>query len=54
METYQYRTNSNAAPFFSDPGDGFIEAETPMEALKDVVANYSHDCGLYSATIVKC
>jgi hypothetical protein len=37
MKTYQYVTNSNAAPFFSDQDSGFIEAADSMEALKKVV-----------------
>ena len=49
--TFQYHTNSNSAPFFSDPGQGFIEAETPMDALIKVVKDYSHLAGLYSASI---
>ena len=33
MNTYQWKANSNAAPFFSDPSDGFIEAESPSMNL---------------------
>ena len=51
MTEYFIVANSNAAPFFSDPGEGFIEAETPTEALKEVVTNYKHSLGLFSATI---
>lgn len=53
MKTYQWKANSNAAPFFSDPSEGFIDAEGPMEALKKVVADYTHPCGLYAATILE-
>ena len=52
MPVYQWKANSNAAPFFSDPSDGFIEARTPMKALKEVVENYDHSCGLFSAIIL--
>ena len=48
---FQFNTNSNAAPFFSDHDSGFIEAESAMDALKEVVEKYSHPAGLYSATI---
>lgn len=51
MLTYQWKANSNAAPFFSDPSEGFIEAATPMDALKKVVAEYDHPCGLFSVAI---
>ena len=54
METYHFKVNSNAAPIFSDPGSGFIEASDPMTALRKVVADYGHPCGLYSASIIKC
>ena len=47
----QYKTNSNAAPFFSDPDSGFIKADNPDKALSEVVANYSHPMGLFAAAI---
>jgi len=48
---YYYQTNSNAAPFISDVYSDFIEAPTAMLALKQVVAEYKHPCGLYAAVI---
>ncbi len=48
---YQYVTNSNAAPICSDTDSGFIEAINPMAALRKVVSNYKHPCGLYAAVI---
>lgn len=48
---FQYRTESNAAPMCSDSGEGFIEATDAMAALEEVVRNYSHPCGLFSAVI---
>ena len=54
MVVYHYQTNSFAAPFFSDPSEGFVESLTPMDALKKVVAEYTHPCGLYAATIESC
>ena len=54
MKVYFWETNSNAAPFFSDPNIGFIEAETAMKALKEVVAKYKHPCGLYAAIVTTC
>lgn len=50
-KTYQWHTNSNAAPFCSDSDSGFIEAGSPMEALKKIVSEYKHPAGLYAATI---
>ena len=50
-KVFQYVTNSNAAPFFSDTDSGFIEARNPMEALVKVVKNYKHPAGLFSAVI---
>jgi hypothetical protein len=54
MTVYHYQANSNAAPFFSDPSDGFVEANTPMDALKKVVSEYTHPCGLFAANIETC
>jgi hypothetical protein len=45
---------SGAAPIVSDKDSGFIEAETPKEALEKVVERYSHPCGLFSAIIQSC
>lgn len=53
MAVYQWKANSNAAPFFSDPSEGFIEAQTPMEALRRVVESYHHPLGLFSAVILE-
>ncbi|MBI1973084.1 hypothetical protein HYS50_03695 [Candidatus Woesearchaeota archaeon] len=50
-QTFQYETNSNAAPFVSDTGRGFIEAADPMVALEDVVKTYDHPAGLFAAVI---
>jgi len=50
-QTFQYVTNSNAAPFVSDTGSGFIEATDPMVALEDVVKTYDHSAGLFAAVI---
>ena len=50
-KVYQWVTNSNAAPFFSDTDSGFIEATDPMTALKEVVRNYDHPAGLFAAEI---
>lgn len=50
-KVYQYETNSFAAPFVSDSDSGFIEATDPMAALRMVVHNYDHPCGLYAAVI---
>lgn len=54
MKTYQFNTNSNAAPFFSDSDSGFIDAESPLDALEKVVKKYDHPAGLYAATINEC
>lgn len=53
MAVYQWKANSNAAPFFSDPSEGFTEAQAPMEALRKVVEDYSHPLGLFSAVILE-
>ena len=50
-QTFQYETNSNAAPFVSDTGSGFIEAADPMVALEEVVKTYDHPAGLFAAVI---
>ncbi|MBN2459082.1 hypothetical protein JXB28_02260 [Candidatus Woesearchaeota archaeon] len=52
-KVYQWATNSNAAPFFSDTDIGFIKATDPMSALEEVVNNYDHPCGLYAAAILE-
>jgi hypothetical protein len=43
------RTNSFAAPFFSDTGEQYVEAETAAAALEHVAATYAHTFGLYAA-----
>ncbi len=53
MPTYQYKTNSFAAPFFSDSDSGFIEAENPDIALSKVIANYKHPMGLFGVAILE-
>lgn len=53
MTVYQWKANSNAAPFFSDPSEGFTEAQTPMEALRKVVESYDHSLGLFSAVVLE-
>jgi hypothetical protein len=53
MNIYQWKANSNAAPFFSDLSEGFMEEESPMAALRKVVKNYNHPCGLFSAVILE-
>src|SRR3989338_6326079 len=50
-QTFQYVTNSNAAPFVSDTGSGFVEATDPMAALEDVVKAFDHPAGLFAAVI---
>ncbi len=52
-QTYFFETNSNAAPFVSDRDSGFVKAENPVEALKEVIAKYRHSCGLYAAIIME-
>ena len=51
---FHFKANSIAAPFFSDPASGFIDGFSAMDALRKVVKNYDHSCGLYSATIEAC
>lgn len=53
MPTYQWKANSNAAPFFSDTSEGFIDDETPMDALEKVVSEYDHPCGLFAVVILE-
>ena len=52
-KVYQYITNSNAAPFVSDTGSGFIEATDPRSALEQIVRSYKHPAGLFSAAILE-
>jgi hypothetical protein len=54
MTVYHFKANSVAAPFFSDPSDGFIEEATAMKALEKLVREYTHPCGLFSAVIESC
>ncbi len=50
-QTFQYVTNSNAAPFVSDTESGFIDAANPRVALEEVVKTYDHPAGLFAAVI---
>jgi hypothetical protein len=50
-KVYQWMTNSNAAPFFSDTDSGFTESSDPMSALEKIVKSYKHPCGLFAAAI---
>ena len=43
--------NSYAAPFFSDLSEKYVEGETPMEAMKKFIEEYTHPCGLYAADV---
>lgn len=49
MGTWFVKTESFAAPWFSDTGHEFVAAETASEALEIVAALYTHPCGLYAA-----
>ena len=51
MTEFFVHTNSFAAPFCSDSDTGFIEGETPEQALQKAVDDYSHPCGLYAAML---
>lgn len=53
MKVYQWITYSNAAPFVSDKDSGFIEATSPKAALEQIVKNYKHPTGLFSADILE-
>jgi len=53
VNTYYWQANSVAMPFFSDSSSGFVEAETPMEALKKEVKRYGEK-HLYAMTISSC
>lgn len=52
-KVFQYITKSNAAPFVSDTDSGFIEATNPMLALEEIVGNYKHPSGLFSAAVLE-
>lgn len=41
--------HSFAAPFVSDTGTAFVEADTAAMALELFARAYAHPCGLYSA-----
>lgn len=47
--TYFVVTNSFAAPFCSDTGTGFVDADTPEQALYQAAATYTHPARLYAA-----
>jgi hypothetical protein len=49
MPEYFVITESFAAPFFSDSGNQYVQAETPEAALETVAAAYGHPSGLYAA-----
>lgn len=49
MAEYFIWSNSFAAPFFSDSGFSFWEAESPVTALEQFVLHYKHPAGLYAA-----
>lgn len=51
MPEYFAVTNSNAAPFFSDMGTSFIEANSPEEARRKVKQEYKHPAGLYALNV---
>jgi len=53
MPEYFIVANSFAAPFFSDTVTGFVESETPEEALKVFRTKFRHPCGLYAAVCYK-
>lgn len=49
MPEFYIETNSFAAPFVSDHGYCYIEAESAEAALEKCAREYSHPCGLYAA-----
>lgn len=49
MNEFYIETNSFAAPFFSDSGHRYVQAESPREALETVVREYKHPAGLFAA-----
>lgn len=49
MAEYFILANSFAAPFFSDEGTSYAEADTPEAALEKFAADYKHPAGLYAA-----
>lgn len=51
MPEYFVRTNSFAAPFFSDTDTAFAEAETPEAALLKLAATYQHPAKLFAAAV---
>lgn len=51
MPEYYVVTQSKAAPFFSDSGYQFVEAETPQAALEKARAEYNHPAGLFAAAV---
>lgn len=53
MTEYFIVANSFAAPFISDTSKGFVEANSPEEALNKFAENYTHPCGLYAAVCYK-
>lgn len=53
MNEYFIVSNSFAAPFFSDQGEGFVKATSPKRALLEYVNTYDHPAGLYSAAVYK-
>ena len=53
MKEYFVVTNSFAAPFVSDTDEQYVKGKSPKDALKKIVQNYTHPCGLYAANLQK-
>lgn len=51
MAEYFVVTNSNAAPFFSDTDEFFVEADSSWAARDKAIAEYKHPAGLFSLAV---
>ena len=51
MKEFFILTNSNAAPFVSDTGTGFVRAQTAQEAADKARKSYKHPAGLFALNV---
>jgi hypothetical protein len=51
MKEYFVLTMSKVAPFISDKGTSFIQADSPEHAVELIREKYSHPAGLFSLGI---
>lgn len=53
MTEYFYVARSNAAPFFSDTWEGYVEAESPDSAIQKLLSENDHPAGMFALALWK-